>query len=840
MEENDLRGYIDFVEERAVRGWCCANSGGQPVTVALYVDGRQVSTALADEFRADLREAGIGDGRYGFTLRMPKISAAADPELEVKVVAPSAKSVGVVRALTARISETHAARITDRLSEVFPELLDPADESPDPLRSRRQGRRTSKWHRLLLEPSASLSSNRTSRYSPQPPIFKYLEYTYYRLRKDHELIVGHSASNETRLLAWYLRNYGSARKPDRLPLSREFITYLNEPVTVPECAGWISRAHLLLGTLAAGRALTPELANQPDYEGFVYEWCFLLAPEYGLEDCLVPEYYLDTLSALSPESRGTSFPLSRAMEIYHQRSRDPKKMRLDEWVTRSCLALEFLLNSKDNAVFLLTLPDEARRALFLKKGNGATTIVDLVRRAAGLMGQELDDRHSTALTWGSFRSLLARRGFLAGPDRWLDFDGSGNRIESARFGHWKPSSRCDLQLLGPLEFPSGLSQACRVSAKALEETGFSVNLYDFKLHHSLEKGYSAQVRRGELARSRINLLHLNAELIPLAAAHLPDVFSDSYNIGFFFWELDSPASCHFLALEMLDEIWVASEFGAGCYRPHTSKPVLNMGMAYEPPPAIDVEACRSRLRQSYPIGREDVVFLAAFDSLSFLQRKNPIGAIEAFQAAFPKEADVKLILKIQNPYFVKERKHLDIWRAILEASSMDDRILVNKETLPYPDLLALKAGCDVYVSLHRSEGWGFGMIEAMGLGTPVICTAYSGNMEFCTPDNACLVDFDLVELDRGDYIHVRPGQKWAAPRRESAAAAMRELYERPGLRKEKAAVAMEWIKERFSVGALARRFQARIEQILEGAEAECSRRQARELAAAFPRDGDDV
>jgi hypothetical protein len=69
---------------------------------------------------------------------------------------------------------------------------------------------------------------------------------------------------------------------------------------------------------------------------------------------------------------------------------------------------------------------------------------------------------------------------------------------------------------------------------------------------------------------------------------------------------------------------------------------------------------------------------------------------------------------------------------------------------------------------------------------------------------------------------------------------MRELYERPGLRKEKAAVAMEWIKERFSVGALARRFQARIEQILEGAEAECSQRQARELAAAFPRDGDDV
>ena len=100
------------------------------------------------------------------------------------------------------------------------------------------------------------------------------------------------------------------------------------------------------------------------------------------------------------------------------------------------------------------------------------------------------------------------------------------------------------------------------------------------------------------------------------------------------------------------------------------------------------------------------------------------------------------------------------------------------ETLSDLDLKSLIAVSDCFVSLHRSEGWGFALCEAMSLGKPVIATAYSGNMDYCNEDTAKLIAYDLIDVRAGDYPHWE-GQHWADPDIEAATQAMVELVDDP-------------------------------------------------------------
>ncbi|HCO53913.1 MAG TPA: group 1 glycosyl transferase, partial [Pelagibacterium sp.] len=119
---------------------------------------------------------------------------------------------------------------------------------------------------------------------------------------------------------------------------------------------------------------------------------------------------------------------------------------------------------------------------------------------------------------------------------------------------------------------------------------------------------------------------------------------------------------------------------------------------------------------------------------------------------------------------------------------------------------------------HKSEGWGFGMIEAMNLEVPVVCTGYSGNMDFCRPDTAWLVDYEEVALDEDDYIFVRKGQKWAEPDHDDAVRQLRAVHAQLQDREARAAAALRFVKEDFSAPAIARRYEARLHEILEARE----------------------
>ena len=148
------------------------------------------------------------------------------------------------------------------------------------------------------------------------------------------------------------------------------------------------------------------------------------------------------------------------------------------------------------------------------------------------------------------------------------------------------------------------------------------------------------------------------------------------------------------------------------------------------------------------------------------------------------------------------------------AIARDPRVVLINETLNYDALLQLKAACDCYISLHRSEGWGFGMIEAMNLRVPVVCTGYSGNMDFCSDETAWLVDYEEVALERDDYIFVHRGQKWAEPDLSDAAANLRAVWSDPAARAAKVAAAHANVHKNFSAKAIAKRYEARLREIL--------------------------
>ena len=257
----------------------------------------------------------------------------------------------------------------------------------------------------------------------------------------------------------------------------------------------------------------------------------------------------------------------------------------------------------------------------------------------------------------------------------------------------------------------------------------------------------------------------------------------------------------------MDEIWVSSRYVQEIYATQTNKPVVNVGMAVEDLPP--------HLTPHTDLCQEGVfTFLTTFDSFSFAERKNPLAAVRAFQAAFDKNnREVSLIVKTWNRRRVSNAFQIGVWRLLDELIQDDPRIRVIDEAFTYEQIISLKLACDCYVSLHRAEGFGFGMLEAMQLGRAVIATAYSGNMDFCTDENCFLVDYDLVAVGYDEYLNVERGSLWADPKISSAAAAMREVFYNRDEAARRGMRAAQCVKNNFSIDAIARRYSERLQSI---------------------------
>jgi len=287
----------------------------------------------------------------------------------------------------------------------------------------------------------------------------------------------------------------------------------------------------------------------------------------------------------------------------------------------------------------------------------------------------------------------------------------------------------------------------------------------------------------------VNMVCVNADHIPLLAEQLgPEFFGGRRTIGVWAWEVEDFPPASIGAFDLVDEVWVGSDFEYEAIAPVAPKLVRK-----HPPPVVVPAMPAGLPRAQLGLPEDRFVFLFVYDFLSTAERKNPVGLIEAYTRAFGPDDGAVLVLKSING-----EKRVAQFERVRRAAEGRPDVIVRDVYLPAEHHDALLAHCDAYVSLHRSEGFGLDLAAAMGLGKPVIATGYSGNLEFMREDTAYLVDYDLVPVGPGNDPYP-PDSRWAQPNLDHAAALMRRVVERPGEARERGRRAAASVRTAFSV-----------------------------------------
>lgn len=312
----------------------------------------------------------------------------------------------------------------------------------------------------------------------------------------------------------------------------------------------------------------------------------------------------------------------------------------------------------------------------------------------------------------------------------------------------------------------GLAEAARNYADALASAAYPVALCDVDLDLPHDFGEDRMLARcADAAPFPVSIIFVNPDYFDEAVAHIGrDRFDGTYKIGCWFWELERVPDAWLAALARVDAVMVASEFVASGFRRATTKPVFTV------PLPLTHRRDSGLGRANFALSDDAFLFLASFDFNSWVERKNPAATIAAFRKAFSDGENVQLVLKTSNG-----ERYPEALAELIKAAGTDSRILIRDGAIAGAHLVALQRCCDAYVSLHRAEGFGLGLAECMSMGKPVIATAWSGNLEFMTSENSCLVDYQLVPVPDDQYLHTE-GQRWAEPDIAQAATFMRALY----------------------------------------------------------------
>lgn len=367
--------------------------------------------------------------------------------------------------------------------------------------------------------------------------------------------------------------------------------------------------------------------------------------------------------------------------------------------------------------------------------------------------------------------------------------------ENGRYEH-------GVNLIGNICAESGLGQSCRLVASALDKTGFPLSIYKYEQLGAEGQGdHSWENRLSKELPYDVNLIHINPHELGLAFIQQDaSVWNYRYNIGYWLWELEEFPDEWIPCFQCLDEIWAPSEFICNAIRKKTTLPVRCM------PYHVDVSIGTIYEREHFGIPEDKFLYLMMYDQSSCMERKNPIGVLNAFKKAFGKEnQSVGLVIKINNPT-PESKKQI---RSVLDGYT---NVYLIEETLSRDEVNSLTKCVDVVVSLHRAEGFGLVLAEAMLLGTPTIATNWSSNTEFMNEDVACMVDYELITIEK-DMLPFKAGNRWADADLDQAAGYMRKLYEDEVFYETIRKKAKEYAKKKLGMEQAAGSMRERLKEI---------------------------
>lgn len=354
--------------------------------------------------------------------------------------------------------------------------------------------------------------------------------------------------------------------------------------------------------------------------------------------------------------------------------------------------------------------------------------------------------------------------------------------------------------------PIGTGRALRLSLAACRAAAIETSVRDVWNFQTPEEAQVAEIVPFLTSEyGAINLFHLNGNEIAPALDRIGPL-PKGYNIAFPFWELSRYPQEWARELERFDEIWAASKFIQDSIAGAVSRPVTHMPL----PTEISLGEFANRRRFGIP--EDCYIFLFFFDHRSYVSRKNPAAVVECFRrlvAARP-WIRTRLVIKTHGA----DNSAVEAEKFMNEVGDLRERVIVLDKTMSEGEVHNLVRCCDAFVSLHRSEGYGLGMAEAMYLGRPVIATGYSGNMDFMTEENSALVSYDLVPVPEGAYPHAN-GQYWADPDLAEATSRMIELVDDPPAGRALGAKGSRAMRTGFSYRASGLRYLRRLGEITE-------------------------
>ncbi|MET3527122.1 glycosyltransferase [Phenylobacterium koreense] len=331
-----------------------------------------------------------------------------------------------------------------------------------------------------------------------------------------------------------------------------------------------------------------------------------------------------------------------------------------------------------------------------------------------------------------------------------------------------------IRVVGDFGGSYGIAASARLAVRAFEALGAPVEQVD------IAGAKLDWIGAAEAARTPGPwIFHVNAPELLAALAFLGprNVLGPRY--GYWAWELPKAPKSWLKDVAMLDEVWAPSDYTAGSF----------LGAA-APVRTVPHPLFMEDYRDVRPAERE-AGFLAVtlFDFKSSAARKNPDGMIAAFAKAFPGDPSARLVIKTQNA---------QAFPAVFERlrAAAPDNVEILDASWPYEQVKSLIASADVLLSLHRAEGFGLTMAEAMALGTPVIGTGWSGNIDFMDETCALLVPSAPIPVE--DQQGIYKGQNWAEPDIDAAAAALRRLRADPDLAARLSTAGQRRVLERLS------------------------------------------
>lgn len=323
---------------------------------------------------------------------------------------------------------------------------------------------------------------------------------------------------------------------------------------------------------------------------------------------------------------------------------------------------------------------------------------------------------------------------------------------------------------------------------------------DFE-HQSLIERCELQIIPGG-----IRVFHVNGDEVPRALAAFASRggdFSAGINVIVPAWELPQYPTVWARELARFDEVWAISRFVQEALSA-AGVPAHLVGQSVE---AADGHGAGPLLpRRSLGLRESAFILLHFFDASSYAERKNPLAVLEVFRrlrAAEPLR-DMQLVLKAKDA-----EGRATAWGALAEPDPLLKLIDAPLDSLATRSLLA---ACDCFVSLHRSEGFGRGLGEAMALGRLAMGTGWSGNLDFMTETNSLLVTAGRAPVAAGAYPFGE-GQSWAEPDLDHAVVLLREAMANPAATRARAATGQRDVLRSHGNRAVGLRIAARVEAL---------------------------